>query len=346
MLNSHTRNRTVTKLSSNFAELSQSICVALRFLLEKVHVNSCGAIAMKFLTLSSLIASLAPLSARADEALGMAKPWQLGFQSAATPVMERLTWLHETLLLWIISGISVFVLLLMIYIIARFNKRAHPVPTTTTHNTVLEIIWTVIPVLILVAIVIPSIRTHYFMERAPQGGITLKVVGHQWYWSYEYPEFGGVAFDSYIVKDEDLKPGNTRLLSVDNEVVVPVNTPVHVHITGADVIHSWAVPAFGIKRDGVPGRLNETWFEANKTGTFYGQCSELCGVGHGFMPIAVRVVSKEAFASWIAQKQKDAGIAPGTKTAGDKPELPEIDPAPKPANVPTAEVPDATSSKK
>lgn len=259
--------------------------------------------------LAALVSSLLAAPALADTP-GIAQPWQLGFQEAASPVMEKLAWLHNDVLMWIITGITVFVLALTAYIALRFNRRANPVPSKTAHNTPLEIVWTIVPILILVVIAIPSLRTHYFMERIPEEeGITLKVTGRQWYWSYEYPDFGNFGFDSYMVKDEDLKPGQVRLLDVDNRVVVPVNVPVRVQLTGADVIHSWAMPAMGVKKDAMPGRLNETWFTPTKTGVFYGQCSELCGVGHGFMPIALEVVSREAFDAWVKAKQKESGVA-------------------------------------
>ncbi len=254
----------------------------------------------------------APVTAKvADTApgLGMAKPWQMNFQAPATPVMERLEDAHQ-ILLYLIIAISVFVLMAMIYICVRFRRKANPVASKTTHNITLEIIWTTIPILILIAIAIPSLRLHYYMQRAVNPEMTLKVVGYQWYWHYDYPDQGGFGFDSYIKKGNDLKEGDTRLLAVDNRVVVPVDTTVRVLVTGADVIHSWAVPAFGVKRDGVPGRLNETWFKATKIGTYFGQCSELCGVGHGFMPIVVDVVSKEDFTAWAAKKREDAGIPP------------------------------------
>lgn len=239
---------------------------------------------------------------------GMAKPWQLGFQEAATPVMEQLRSVHDHLLLSIIIGISLLVLALLVVIAVRFNRRANPVPSKTTHNTMLEIVWTAIPILILVVIAIPSLRLHYFMQQRPETELTVKVTGLQWYWHYEYPDNGGFGFDSYMLKDEDLKPGDHRLLAVDNRLVVPVDTNVRVLLTGADVIHAWAVPAFGVKKDAIPGRLNETWFKATRTGTFYGQCSELCGVGHGFMPIVVDVVEKAEFDHWVAAKKKEAGI--------------------------------------
>lgn len=263
----------------------------------------------KFFLAFSVFFSSFMQTAQAESALGMAKPWQLGFQDAATPVMEQLTSLHN-LLLVIIIAISVLVLVLLVKIVVSFNRRANPVPSKTAHNTKLEIIWTVIPVVILVAIAIPSLRTHYFMENHAESDMTIKVTGYQWYWHYDYPDHGNFGFDSYMKKDNELAAGEPRLLAVDNRVVVPVDTKIRVQLTGADVIHSWAMPAFGVKRDAMPGRLNETWFEAKKIGTFYGQCSELCGVGHGFMPIVVDVVSKEDFAKWVAARQKEAGITP------------------------------------
>lgn len=243
---------------------------------------------------------------------GIALPWQLGFQPPATPVMEQLNSLHDFLLV-IITLITLFVLVMLTYICIRFRRKANPVPSKTAHNTRLEIVWTVIPILILVVIAIPSLRIHYFMERDTEMDMTIKVTGYQWYWHYDYPDHGNFGFDSYMKKDEDLQPGDHRLLAVDNRVVVPVDTNVRVLLTGADVIHAWAVPAFGVKRDAMPGRLNETWFRATKTGTFYGQCSELCGVGHGFMPIVVEVVSKDDFGRWVKEKQKEAGIRDNTQ---------------------------------
>jgi len=269
-----------------------------------------------FLTLSAS-------NAYADPAYeGMAKPWQLNFQAPATPVMERLYEMHSFLLV-IITIITIFVMIVMGYIIVRFRRKANPVPSKTTHNTTLEIIWTTIPILILVVIAIPSLRLHYYMQHVVDPELTVKVVGYQWYWHYDYPDTnnsgGGFGFDSYIKKGDDLKEGDHRQLSVDNQLVVPVDTNVRVLITGADVIHSWAVPAFGVKKDAIPGRLNETWFHANKIGTFYGQCSQLCGVGHGFMPIVVDVVSKDDFNAWIAKKKTDAGTAAVTApVAADK----------------------------
>jgi len=266
--------------------------------------------------LASAAAAFTPALAAAYE--GMAKPWQLGFQPPATPVMEKLYEMHDYLLITI-TIITIFVLLVMTYICLRFRRAANPVPSNTTHNTKLEIIWTALPILILVAIAIPSLRLHYYMQRVADPQLTVKVVGYQWYWHYDYPDNGGFGFDSYIKKGKDLKPDDHRQLSVDNRLIVPVDTTVRVLLTGADVIHSWAVPAFGVKRDAVPGRLNETWFKATKIGTFYGQCSQLCGVGHGFMPIVVDVVSKDDFDAWVKQQQQGAGVAPASaaKAQGD-----------------------------
>lgn len=239
---------------------------------------------------------------QAKEVIGHAEPWQLGMQPASSPVLERLAGFHD-LLLVIITVTTLFVLALMVYVCFRFREKANPNPSKTSHNTLIEIIWTALPVVILVAIAIPSLRHLYYIDRiAPEDAdMTLKVVGYQWYWNYEYPDQGGLSFDSYMLKEEDLKAerGDIRLLSVDNPLVVPVNKRIRVLITGADVIHSWAMPSFGVKTDAVPGTLNETWFEAKTPGIYYGQCSELCGVGHGFMPIEIHAVSEEEFKAWV-----------------------------------------------
>lgn len=264
--------------------------------------------------LSVLFAALAFRSAQAVESI--AHPWQLNFQAPLSQVMERLVSMHNFLLV-IITLICVLVLVLLAYICLRFNKKSNPVPSKTTHNVKLEVIWTVIPILILVAIAIPSLRLHYFMEDDVEAEMTIKVVGYQWYWHYDYPDHGGFGFDSYMKKKEDLLPGEHRLLAVDNHLVVPVDTKVRLHITAGDVIHAWALPALGVKRDAVPGRLNTSWFKATQTGTFYGQCSELCGVGHGFMPIRVDVVSREEFDAWILAKQQEAGIDPASVTPSE-----------------------------
>jgi cytochrome c oxidase subunit II len=249
--------------------------------------------------------------------LGQPTPWELGLQDAASPVMADIIGFH-TFVLWIITAITAFVLALLLIIIVRFNARANPTPSRTTHNTPLEVVWTVVPVLILVAIAIPSFRLLFTELDVPTPDLTIKATGKQWFWSYAYPDNGNFEFDSLIVADKDLKAGQPRLLTVDNEMVVPVNKVVHVLVTGADVIHSFAVPSFGIKIDAVPGRINDTWFKATTTGLFHGQCSELCGKDHSFMPITVRVTDDKGFAAWAAQaKQKYAGAtsAPPTTVA-------------------------------
>jgi cytochrome c oxidase subunit II len=260
--------------------------------------------------LTAIAATAAALFASAGAALaglGQPTPWQMGLQDAATPVMEDITNFH-TFVLWIITAITVFVLVLLLFIIFRFNSRANPTPTRTTHNTPLEVIWTIVPVIILVLIAIPSFRLLFTELDVPTPDLTVKVTGKQWYWSYAYPDNGNFEFDSLIVAEKDLKPNQPRLLTVDNEMVVPINKVVHVLITGADVIHSFNVPSFGIRIDAIPGRINETWFKATIQGEFHGQCSELCGKDHAFMPITVRVVDDNAFTAWVAEaKQKFAG---------------------------------------
>jgi cytochrome c oxidase subunit 2 len=203
----------------------------------------------------------------------------------------------------VICATSIFVTLLLAYVCIKFRAKKNPVPSKTSHNTFIEIIWTVVPIVILVAITIPSMKTLYYNETIVDAEMTLKVIGNQWYWSYQYPDHENISFDSNIIRDEDLKEGDIRLLSVDNQVVLPVDTTIRIQATGADVIHNWAVPAFGTKLEAVPGKLNEGWIRVDKIGTYYGQCSELCGTGHGFMPIAVNVVSKEDFAKWVESKR-------------------------------------------
>jgi cytochrome c oxidase subunit 2 len=241
----------------------------------------------------------------------------MGMQIPVTPV-GRDIFGFNTFLFWITTAIAVFVLVLLGIIIVRFNARSNPVPSRTTHNTALEVIWTIVPVVILAIIAIPSFRLLFLELDVPKPDLTIKATGKQWLWSYSYPDNGNFEFDSTVVADKDLKPGQPRLLTVDNEMVVPVNKVVHVLVTGADVIHSFAVPSFGVRIDAIPGRINDTWFKATREGMYYGQCSELCGVDHAFMPIAVHVVSDEEFTKWAAAaKQKFAAEeeAPPTKVA-------------------------------
>jgi cytochrome c oxidase subunit II len=259
------------------------------------------------LSATALISGILLASAGAAWAgLGQPTPWQMDLQDSASPVMADVAGFHF-FLLWVIAVISAFVLALLLICIVRFNARANPTPSRTTHNTPIEILWTIVPVIILAAIAVPSFRLLFVQLDVPKPDLTVKVTGKQWFWSYSYPDNGNFEFDSLMVQEKDLKPGQLRLLAVDNEMVVPVNKVVHVLVTGADVIHSFAVPSFGIRMDAVPGRLNETWFKATIEGVFYGQCSELCGKDHAFMPIAVRVVNEGDFNTWLNNaKQKYA----------------------------------------
>jgi cytochrome c oxidase subunit II len=254
-------------------------------------------------TIGALLAS----AASALSAPGQPSAWALGLQEAASPVMTDITWFHNFLLV-LITAITVFVLALLVIVMIRFNARANPNPSRTTHNALIEVIWTIVPVIILLSIAVPSFRLLFLQLDPPKADLTVKATGKQWYWSYNYPDNGNFEFDSLLVEDKDLKPGQPRLLTVDNEMVVPVNKVVHVLVTGADVIHSFAVPSFGIKIDAVPGRLNDTWFKATSEGRFHGQCSELCGKDHAFMPITVHVVNDAEFADWVAQEKKNAGL--------------------------------------
>jgi cytochrome c oxidase subunit 2 len=223
--------------------------------------------------------------------------WQMGFQEAASPVMERIEHLHSVLL-YIITAIAVFVIGLIGYVMVRFRASRNAIPSKTAHYTLLEIFWTAIPTLIVIIMLVPSLKTLYYMERSPETSVTVKVIGHQWYWSYDYPS-NSVSFDSYIIEDKNLKPGQLRLLEVDRPIVLPVNTMVKILLTSADVLHSWAIPPLGLKTDCVPGRLNETWVKITKEGRYYGQCSELCGTRHGFMPIVIDAVSPQAYQEWL-----------------------------------------------
>ena len=235
--------------------------------------------------------------------LGQPSPWQIGLQQSASPVMDNIIWFHD-FLLYIITAIAGFVLVLLVVVMVRFNARSNPIPSRTTHNTLIEIAWTLIPIVILMFIAVPSFKLLFFQLNVPPADLTVKATGKQWYWSYSYPDNGQFEFDSLMLKEGERKEGQPRLLAVDNEMVVPVNKTVRVITTGSDVIHSFAVPSFGIKIDAVPGRINETWFTATREGVYYGQCSELCGKDHAFMPIAVHVVSEQAFSAWVEEAKK------------------------------------------
>jgi cytochrome c oxidase subunit 2 len=259
------------------------------------------ATARALLMLALGLISIAAITAVAGAA--EPKPWELGFQPPATPVKERLSAFHDELLI-IITLITIFVLGLLVYVMWRFNQQRNPVPSRTSHNTVIEMLWTVVPVLILVIIAIPSFKLMYYMDRVPNPEMTIKVTGHQWYWSYEYPDQGGLTFDSNIIPDDQLKPGQKRLLDVDNPLVVPEDTINRVLVTGTDVIHSWFVPSFGVQEYAIVGRLNESWMKIEHTGIYYGQCNQICGVNHAFMPIKVEAISKDAFQHWLVDAKE------------------------------------------
>ncbi|MBR45106.1 MAG: cytochrome c oxidase subunit II [Rhodospirillaceae bacterium] len=246
----------------------------------------------------------------------MPTDWQVNFQDAHSPTMERILDLND-ILFWICIAISVFVMGLMAYIMIRFRRKRNPTPSKTSHHSLLEVIWTVVPVILLVAIAVPSLRLLYFMDRTDEAEMTIKAIGNQWYWTYEYPDLGeDVSFDAVMLQEDELEEGQPRLLATDESVVVPVDTNIRLLVTANDVIHAWTIPAFGVKIDGIPGRTNEGWFRVDTEGVYYGQCSELCGRDHGFMPIQVKAVSKEEYAEWAAYAQEEyAGDTPDPDVA-------------------------------
>ena len=237
-------------------------------------------------------------------------PWQLNLQEPHSPIMERIDSLHDVLL-WMCFLISLFVLGLLLYVIWKFNEKRNPTPSSTTHNTTIEVLWTVIPILILVGIAIVSIPLLYATDDASDADLTVKAIGRQWYWSYEYPDNGGFTYDSFMVKEADLRPGQPRLLAADEDLVVPVGKKIRVLVTSSDVIHAFAVPSLGSKVDGYPGRINHTWFQVDEPGMYYGQCSELCGTGHSYMPISVRAVTEAEFNTWLVEAKQRFAAAEG-----------------------------------
>lgn len=239
--------------------------------------------------------------------------WEVDFQTALSPSMERIIDFNLMVTI-IIVIISAFVLGLMAWIVVRYNKKRNPTPTKTTHNTMLEVVWTVVPVIILLIIAVPSFRLLYYTDRIEEADMTLKAIGHQWYWSYEYPDHGDFTFDAIMLEDDELEEGQPRLLATDEAVVLPVGAKIRLLTTADDVIHSWAVPALGVKMDSVPGRVNETWFQINREGMYYGQCSELCGTLHGFMPIMIEAVSQEDFDAWVEFAREEFVSADDTPT--------------------------------
>lgn len=241
---------------------------------------------------------------------GAAQPWQYGMQDAASTSAERLHAFHD-MVLYIITGITIFVLLLLIWVVLRYNKRMNPEPAKFTHHVLLEVLWTAVPVIILIVIAVPSFKLLYYIDRTAEPEMTIKVTGYQWYWGYEYPDQDGINFLSYMVPDDEITGDQKRLLSTDNVIVLPVETNVRILVTSADVLHSWAVPSLGLKMDAVPGRMNETWVRITKPGTYYGQCSELCGKDHAYMPIEIKAVPKDEFEAWVEKAKEDFAAVDG-----------------------------------
>ena len=251
--------------------------------------------------------------------LALSEPWQLGFQDAASPIMERIVSFHN-LLLWIITLITIFVLGLLVYVCLKFREDKNPTPSKRSHHALLEVVWTGVPVLILVIVAIPSFKLLYFSDVVPKTDMTIKAIGRQWYWSYEYPDHGNFTFDAYMIPDDEITDGQLRLLETDNRLVLPAQTNIRVQVTSSDVLHAWAMPELGVKIDAVPGRLNEVWVHINEPGTYYGQCSELCGVNHGFMPIAIEALPEDEFAAWVeTAKQEFARLGETTTIAAAQP---------------------------
>ena len=259
---------------------------------------------------------MAATAARAQDVIGVPLPDQIGMQPAATSIAEDVHHFHNWILMPIITVITLFVMLLLFWVMFRYNAKRNPVPSKTTHNTLIEILWTVIPILILIAISIPSFKLLYKQLDLPKTDMTIRAIGHQWYWSYEYPDNGNFTFDANMIQTADLQPGQLRLLETDNEVVLPVGKNIRIQITAADVIHAWTVPSFGIKHDAVPGRVNESWFNIDRPGIYYGQCSELCGTAHAFMPIKVRAVTQAEYDAWVAEAQAKFAKVDGSEPEG------------------------------
>ncbi|WP_374375399.1 cytochrome c oxidase subunit II [Dongia sp.] len=282
---------------------------------------------------SAAMAASAPLqNAWAQEVLGAPKPMQLGLQEPATSIAVDLNHFHNWVLMPIITVITVFVMLLLLWVMIRYNAKRNPVPSKTTHNTLIEVLWTVIPILILIGISVPSFKLLYKQLDLPQTDLTIRAIGKQWYWSYEYPDNGNFTFDANMVPTDQLQPGQLRLLETDNEVVLPVGKNIRIQITAADVIHAWTVPAFGIKHDAVPGRVNESWFNIDKPGIYYGQCSELCGTAHAFMPIKIRAVTQAEYDAWVAEAQTKFARIDGTPVDAEGTHVAAAETAAVPAN--------------
>ncbi len=270
-------------------------------------------------TMAGLLAVAGALMAAGAASAAQPEPWQMGLQAPATPSMEELVWFHD-LLLYIIIVISVIVLALLLYVVWRFSEKRNPTPSTTSHNTLIEVLWTVIPVIILVAIAVPSFRILYFLDRAADPDMTIQVTAHQWYWSYSYPDHDDISITSVLDRSEEV-PDNLRLLQTNNALILPTDTTIRFLVTSQDVLHSFAMPAFGVKTDAIKGRNNETWALINEPGTYYGQCSEICGRDHAYMPIEIRAVTPEEFEAWVAEelaaRDGEPGDVPGEGSATD-----------------------------
>ncbi len=258
----------------------------------------------------ALFAGAGDVLAQDADVRGISTDWQWGFQDPASPVMVDIHWFYDVILLPMMVIISALVAGLMAFIFIKFRRGANPQASRNTHNTLLEVLWTGVPILILVGIAIPSLRLLYFEEIVPEADMTVVATGNQWFWSYEYPDQGGLAFDSFLVPEDKLEEGQPRLLTTDTQVVLPAGKIIHFLVTSQDVIHSWALPSAGVKTDAVPGRINDFWLQINEPGIYYGQCSELCGIDHGFMPIMVDIRSQEDFDLWVAEEQAALGIVP------------------------------------
>lgn len=260
----------------------------------------------------TLLLAAAMMLAGADALANVPKPWEMGMQPAGNELKARISDLHNLVLI-IITLITIFVGALLVWVMVRYNATRNPVPSTTSHNTTIEVLWTVIPVLILVVIAIPSFRLVYYLDRTPDPDMTIKVTAHQWYWEYGYPEAGDLAIESRMIRDEDLKPGQLRLLEVDNQLVVPVGKKIRVLTNSVDVIHSFFIPSLGVQRYAIPGRTIETWMTVDKPGVYYGQCNQICGVDHSRMPIAVKAVTEDEYKAWIGQAKKAALTDPSER---------------------------------
>jgi len=270
-----------------------------------------------FVSMAGFAFSLAAVPlAQAQNAVGAPRPWELGMQRSFSPIKDRVIDLHNLVLI-IITVITLFVAGLLAWVIIRYNSRRNPVPTQTSHNTILEVAWTVLPVLVLVIIAIPSFRLIYYLDRTPDPDMTIKITGHQWFWEYTYPDQGNLDIASNYIHDEDLKPGQLRLLDVDNQMVIPVGKKVRILTNSVDVIHSFFVPAFGVQRYAIPGRTIEAWVQASQPGTFYGECNQICGENHSRMPIAIRAVPEAEFNAWVEEAKKSASIARLPKLASN-----------------------------